>query len=330
MLNLTKQLFFFLCFELCLVGLVKAGTGSSPDNKGSVVQYYGQLHVSGNKIMDAKNDPVILRGMSLFWSQWMGKYYNYDCIRWLAKDWHCTVVRAAMGVEHGGYLENPKRELKKVKRVINACIDLGIYVIVDWHSHSAENEQKQAIQFFEQIASEYGDKPNLIYEIYNEPKQVSWDSIVKPYAEKVIAAIRKFDPDNIIIVGTPHWSQDVDKAADNPLKGSNIAYSLHYYATTHKQWLRDKAEYALNKGLALWVTEFGTCESNGNGPIDYKENEAWFDFMEKHGISYCNWSIADKKETASALKPHSSGKGNWNAKQITESGNMIRNRLRQF
>ena len=330
MLNLTKCLIFLFCFGRFFFMTAGAQSNDSSNFDGNVVQRYGQLKVSGTKIKDMNGRPVTLRGMSLFWSQWMGKYYNDDCIRWLVNDWHCSVVRAAMGVDYGGYLQHPEKELKKVKKVIDASIELGIYVIVDWHSHSAEKEQQQAIQFFGQIASEYGNRPNIIYEIYNEPVTVSWDSVIKPYAGKVIAAIRQYDPDNIIIVGTPHWSQDVDKAANDPLKGSNIAYSLHYYASSHKQWLRDKAEYALNKGLALWVTEFGTCEANGNGPIDYKENEAWFAFMEKYGISYCNWSVADKKETASALKPHASARGGWTPKEISESGKMVRNKLRQF
>ena len=292
-----------------------------------IVDLYGQLQVRGNQIVNQKGDSVALRGMSLFWSQWIGKYYNYDCIKWLRDDWKCTVVRAAMAVESGGYLTNPAAEMAKVKTVVDACIDLGIYVIVDWHDHNAQNHQAEAIAFFKQIATQYGDKPNVIYEIYNEPLQVSWADVVKPYSEAVISEIRAIDADNIIIVGTPTWSQDVDVAAANPLNFENLAYALHFYAATHKQYLRDKALTALNKGAALFVSEYGTCESSGTGIIDYNELGKWFNFMDEHKLSWCNWSIADKNETSAALKSGASATGNWSSSDLSESGTLVREKI---
>ena len=128
------------------------------------------MSVLGNKIVDKDGKPVALYGMSLFWSQIKGKYYNYDCIKWLRDDWNCTVVRAALGVEVAdeldGYLVNKEKEYNKIITVIDACIDLGIYVIVDWHDHHAHNNKQEAIEFFTKIASKYGNTPNIIYEIY--------------------------------------------------------------------------------------------------------------------------------------------------------------------
>ena len=307
-------------------------SSQSPSDYSSdfrVVDKYGQLRVEGNKIVSMQGDTVVLEGMSLFWSQWIDTYYNYDCIRWLRDDWHCEVIRAAVGTAHGGYLDNPETEMKKICKVIEACIDLGIYVIVDWHSHKAESEQEESIDFFSEIACLYGDKPNVIYEIYNEPLRVSWDKVVKPYHEAVIASIRNYDPDNIIIVGTTHWSQNIDEAADNPIPDENVAYSLHFYAGTHKQWLRDKALCALDKNIALWVTECGTCNSDGNGPIDHTEFELWYDFMRTHKISWCNWSVSDKLETSAALLPDAEPEGGWSESELSESGKLVRSKIRE-
>lgn len=315
----------FLVFQALL------GVGCSPHNTGkkeSLVEKNGQLAVKKTFIVNCTGEPVSLRGMGLFWSQWGDEYYNSDCIQWLRDDWNCQVVRAAIATGKDGYADGPQGELEKVKRVIDACIDLGIYVLVDWHSHHAEEEVDLAIEFFEEIASRYGEHPNIIYEIYNEPERTSWSHVVKPYAETLIQAIRRIDPDNIIVVGSSHWAQDVDSVAIDPLDFNNIAYSLHFYAATHKQWLRDKATVAIDSGLALWVTEFGTCESNGDGPIDYKEMEKWFDFMKKHKISCCNWSVSDKKETSAALKPGADVKGGWPESMLTESGNYIRKKMK--
>lgn len=276
-------------------------------------------------MVNQNDNPVALRGMSLFWSQWMGKYYNYDCIKWLRDDWNCDVIRAALGIgSDSGYLAFPDIEMKKITEVIDAGIELGIYVVVDWHSHFAERSTDAAVIFFSKIAEEYGGYPNIIYEIYNEPLIVSWDTIIKPYSETVIAAIRKFDPDNIIIVGTPRWSQDVDVAAKNPIAGRNIAYAFHFYASTHKQNFRDKCQVAIDSGLALWASEFGTCFSDGDGDINYEELTAWMNFMNKYKISWCNWSVADKPETSSILKPNADPRGGWSTDMLTESGILIR------
>ena len=158
----------------------KAGGTSSGDHQG-IVDRYGQLHIEGRYLLNQHNDTVSLEGMSLFWSQWKGKYYNPHCIEWLHDDWKCDVVRIAVAVSPDGYLKYPKREMRKVTRTIEACIDEGLYALVDWHSHNAEDELEEAIDFFTEIASRYGHHPNIIYEIYNEPLKVSWTDVVKPY-----------------------------------------------------------------------------------------------------------------------------------------------------
>lgn len=295
------------------------------------VEKHGLITVNGNRLLEKNDRPIVLRGMSLFWSQWEGEFYNYDCIKWLRDDWNCTVVRAAMGVESGGYLEHPASEKAKIKTVIGACIDLGIYVIVDWHDHNAQEHRPQAIAFFQEIAQEYGEYPNVIYEIFNEPEQDNWNTVVKPYLSAVADSIRAIDPDNLIVVGTPTWSQDVDIASSNPLSQNNIAYALHFYAAYqyHKQNLRNKATTALNNGLALFVTEFGTVLNTGDGPIDTAETRLWMNFMENNQISWCNWSIADKNETSAALKSGAASKGGWPDSILTESGSLIRNYIIQ-
>ncbi len=304
------------------------GTGGD-ETSSSAVDTYGLLKTSGNKIVDKNNNPVQLRGMSLFWSQWMGQFYTKEAVSWLAKDWQCNVVRAAMGVEDAdGYLTKKDIEKQKVFTVIDAAIEEGIYVIIDWHSHHAEDHVEEAKAFFAEVAQKYGDKPNIIYEIYNEPLNVAWNTVLKPYHEQVIASIRQHDSDNLIICGTRTWSQDVDEVIGNEINDPNVAYTLHYYAATHKQFLRDKAQRALDAGLPLFVTEYGVTQANGDGSIDETEARTWWDFMDKNKISSCNWSIADKQELSAALKPGASGTGGWAEDQLTTSGTLVRNEIK--
>jgi len=280
----------------------------------TAVEKHGQLKVVGNKIVDQHGEPTQLRGMSFFWSQWMGKFYNKLLVNWLVDDWKVTVVRAAMGAKHeesqSGYIYDGA-EKQKVIDVVEASLRKGIYVIIDWHDHYAHENVKEAKRFFQDMAKRYGKHPNVIYEIFNEPIKVSWSEVVKPYAETIISAIREIDPDNLIIVGTPSWCQDVDEAAKDPLSGENLVYALHFYAATHGADIRDKAQFALDKGLPLFVSEFGTCLASGNGFLDSSETEVWFRFMDENKLSWCNWSIADKDETASALLPGTRCTGSW-------------------
>ena len=297
--------------------------------KGSIVARHGQLRVEGSRIVDRNGRPVALHGMSLFWSQWMGQYYNAEAVKWLRDDWGCTVVRAAMAVEAGGYLRNPKREKQKVIEVVKAAIDLGIYVIVDWHDHNAHQHTREAKAFFAELAKAYGKHPNVIYETWNEPlNRHDWSTVIKPYHEAVIPVIRAHDPDGLIVCGTQTWSQDVDKAARDPLKFGNVAYALHFYAASHKQSLRNKAAAALKSGAALMVTEWGTSEASGGGKLDYEETRKWLEFMDRHRLSWCNWSVADKRETSAALQPRASGKGGWPAGSLSPSGTLLRKELR--
>jgi len=305
----------------------KKSTEPQQTPSATIADLYGQLQVSGNKIVDKNGAPVALHGMSMYWSQWVEKYYNYDCIKWLRDDWKCTVIRAAMAVGSDGYLTNPQRELVKVRTVVEACIDLGIYVVIDWHDHTAENYTEEAKSFFKLMASDYGDKANIIYEIYNEPLQVSWSTVIKPYAQAVIEEIRSVDPDNIIVVGTPNWSQDVDLAANDPLDYPNIAYTLHFYAGSHTQWLRTKAANAMNKGIALFVTEWGTTPVFADAAIDYQETNNWLYFTDQHQLSWCNWSLVDINENTAALESNANPGGGWSESNLSESGKLVRSHI---
>ena len=295
------------------------------------VRRHGLLYVVGNRIVGAHGLPVSLAGNSFFWSQWQGKFFNADVVRWLKLDWKAAIIRVPMGIEGQGYLEHPEAEQARVCALVDAAIEADLYVIIDWHDHHADQHTAQAVAFFENMARKYGQFPHVIYEIFNEPaKGASWAGEVKPYAEQVIAAIRAIDPDNMIIVGTPNWSQDVDVVADDPIKAKNIAYTLHFYAATHKQWLRDKALTALQKGLPLFVTEWGTCAADGKGEIDEASTREWMDFMQQWGLSHCNWAVSDKPETSAIVTPGAAGDGHWSESELTPSGRLAREWMRSW
>ena len=253
---------------------------------------------------------MVLRGQAFGWDNWWPQYYNAEVVRWLRDDWCVDVVRPAMGIEpDGAYLKNPSASKQRMTTVVEAAIDAGVYVIIDWHAHNLH--QAEAVAFFGEMAERYGKNPHVLYEIFNEPeKDETWQQ-VKDYATAVIGAIRKHDPDNIVIVGSPEWDQRIDTVAADPLKEqTNVVYSVHFYAGTHKQWLRDRTKAAIGAGIPVFVSESSGAEASGQGQNDYAEWKAWIDFMEQNRVSWLNYSVSDKAgETISVLKPGARASG---------------------
>lgn len=306
---------------------------------GTPVAKHGQLSVKGANIVDQSGNKFQLIGMSTHGLGWFPKAVSKQSFKVFRDDWGCNAMRLAMYIEEswGGseslYLAQPETNYKLVTKGVDACIDLGMYVIVDWHilnPGDPTTHTKESKEFFARIAKEYGDCPNIIYEICNEPNgNVSWSKI-KTYADEVIAEIRKYDSDAIIICGTPTWSQDIDKAKNDRLSDKNTVYALHFYANTHTDWLRDRLTQCYNAGLPVLVSEFGTCDASGNGGFNKDQTKKWLTLLDSYSIGYFNWSFCDKSETASAFK---SGTDLSNIKagtdQLTESGKLIRELFRK-
>lgn len=290
------------------------------------VNHYGQLSLNENKLVGKDGQSVILRGVSLGWHNWWPKYFSSESVKWLTNDWKCNIIRIPIGIEPSkGYLQNPQEALKRLDIVANAAIQNNIYFIADWHAH--ELHLDQSVAFFDKVSKKYAQYPNIIYEIFNEPINIEWKEI-KAYAIKVIQTIRKNDPKNLIIVGTPQWSQDVDIVAEDPILGyENIMYTLHFYANTHKKSLRDKADKAIAKGLPIFVTECGSTAADGKGGYNFEEWNIWREWMEKNKISWLVWGVFDKNEDTALLQPNT-GISEWKQSQLTEWGRLAKEKIK--
>lgn len=284
------------------------------------------LRVEGTALT-ATGRPVVLQGVSYGWHNLWPRFYNARSVRTFAREWNVNVVRAAMGVDlPDGWLEKPRRSETCVRRIVDAAVSEGVYVIIDWHCHRLL--AAEAVGFFARMAHRYCGVNNVIYEICNEPDDnCTWDE-VRSYSEIVVRAIRAVDPQALILIGSPHWDQDVHLAADNPLEGfSNIMYTLHFYAATHRQELRDRADYALSKGLPLFVSECAGVGATGDGPIDRAEWALWRRWMAGRGIGWAVWAVGDKTETSALFRPEASSEGPWAEDALTEWGVLVYSEL---
>lgn len=336
------------------VSAFAADASTAFPRKVGPVSYYGALHTNGNKIVGAKNNQqAMLRGVSLFWSDATGaSYYNPAVISWVVDNFKIDVFRYAMAIEYydsdGGtknqvdagsaYKTSPEGQMSMIDKMVQAAIENDVYIILDWHSHRAHLETSIAKDFFQKVSKKYKDVPNVIYEIYNEPVSGSggdWGAI-KNYANQVVPAIRA-NTQNLVIVGTPNWSQHPEQGARDPISSPNIAYVLHFYAATHSQGsYGGNVSSALSAGSPVFISEWGTTNADGNGDPNSSATSAWTTFMDQNNIPNCNWSLrqltsdVDQKSEKSAIFAGDKSlitAAALDAATLTTSGNIVKSYL---
>ena len=303
------------------------------------VDVHGKLSVNGADLVDKNGEKVQLYGMSTHGIAWFPQYINYDTFITLRDELNTNCVRIAMyTAESGGYCTNGDKESLKtlVKNGINLAVDLDMYVIIDWHvlndnpSNPSMNGDpnffiEEAKAFFSEMSALYKDRDNVLYEICNEPNGigVTWN-VIKNYANEIIPIIRANNPDAIILVGTPTWSQDIHLALQSPLEFDNIMYSLHFYAATHRDSLRQRLDNSVLNGLPVFVNEFAICSASGDGGNDFESGRLWMELIMKHNLSFIAWNIANKAESSSIFVPGSMKISDWTDDDLTEWGKWIK------
>ncbi|MEI9937256.1 MAG: glycoside hydrolase family 5 protein [Pseudomonadota bacterium] len=297
------------------------------------VDLHGQLHVSGTELHDASDNRVQLKGVSSMWLNWENDGYAESLagLKWLRNNWHLSVIRAAMGVDpKGAYLTDPDKAKAQVQQIVDNAIAAGVYVLIDWHTENANQQTEQSVAFFTEMATKYAGIPNVLYEPFNEPTKLDWTTVLKPYHEAVVAAIRAVEPDSVIILGTSTWSQDVDIAAKDPVIGKNLMYTLHFYACDHGSFLISKAKVALTRGAPLFVTEWGATKADGglDGTVCLPEAQTWMDFLNEKGISWAAWKFDNcTPDSTCFLTPDAPINGGWTSEYLQGEGLFVRARM---
>lgn len=305
------------------------------ESGNSIVSILEPLHVSGTVLTDSFGNVVQLKGISTHGLAWFPDYVYEDCFRQLKDDWNINVIRLAMyTAESGGYCTGGDKERLKelIRNGVEYASRSGLYVIIDWHILSDGNPgtyKEEAKSFFAEMAEYCTDYNNVLYEICNEPNgSADWNDI-KSYAEEIIPVIRTYDKDAVILVGTPNWSQYVDQAAADPITGyDNIMYTLHFYAATHTDFLRNAMVSALDAGLPVFVSEYGICDASGTGAIDEEQANQWITIMDQYDVSYVAWNLSNKAETSAILSTGCGKTANFSEEDLSESGKWLYHMLK--
>ncbi|MBN1601035.1 MAG: cellulase family glycosylhydrolase [Chitinispirillaceae bacterium] len=314
-----------LAISMICAALLCSGVSLSAETP---VERHGKLKTKGGYLLNEHDSIVQLRGMSFYWSTngWIGaNWYNTGTLDALVDYWKCSVVRIAY---------DGKDNWNKCQELIDHSIKRGIYVIIDWHSHTAHEsgEAPRAVSFFTDRAKQYKNTPNVIFEPYNEPKWAggaqaevgtlenalkTW-SAIKGYLKDVTKAIRAQGAENLVILGTPFYAQYVNVAANDQVMDdgnkpfTNVAYSFHFYAASHgpeAYFVKNENDGGMEPSylgpaigkVPIFITEWGTTHYDGGQRVDCANTGWWFtNWVDKNHISHVNWS-ACSGETSSAF-----------------------------
>jgi endoglucanase len=293
-----------------VTGTTQAGQTGTP------VAINGQLRVCGTKLCNQHGNPIQLRGMSTHGLQWYSEWHDAirNCVTTsslnaLATDWTADHLRLSMYIQEGGYQTDPRGFTDLMHKLINEVSSRGLYVIVDWHQLSPGDPNAnlaRAKTFFDEIARVHGNKPNVLYDIANEPNGVSW-ARVKSYHEQIIPVIRAHDPDNVILLGTHGWStlghsdgRPPTDVYNNPVNGTNIMYTFHFYAASHGTDYLNLLSSAADR-IPMFVTEFGTQQASGDGGNNFPRSQQYIDMMAAKKISWTNWNYSDDERSGAVF-----------------------------
>lgn len=290
------------------------------------VSTHGRLKLSGTTLVDEKGEEVQLRGMSSHGLLWYPEYTSYSSLL-STRAYGANSFRIAMYADDvsGGYVQQPDMSLKLMYGAIENALAADMYAIVDWHVLSEETPEKNtqaAIEFFETIASHYGNAPGLVYEICNEPNgDTTWEEIAA-YAGQVIPVIRTYAPDALILVGTPDYSYSITKVIESPLPFENVMYSYHFYAGQYGDEYSDIIADCRRCGVAVFVSEWGINVEKGNESA-LKQGREFVSFLNKEKISWEAWALCNKEETFAALQPGCEKYADWTVEDFTQVGEIF-------
>ena len=295
-----KKLRLITAVVILLAAWAFAGTTSVVNARPSI---NGKLHVIGTGLFDEKGTQVVLKGASTHGLTWFPQYVNNSLFRQLSREWNTNLIRLAM-YSYDYVNGDREKNLEIMRKGVEYAIENDMYVMVDWHiliDNNPNENLAEAINFFNMVAKEYADIPNVIFEICNEPNgDCTWEDI-KEYANIIIPVIRRHKPDALILIGTPNYDREIQEPARDPVAFENVMYSFHFYATSHKGESLALLKEVVGGGTPIFITESGLCEASGDGKIDLESVKLWYSTLDSLHLSYTIWSMSNKEEESAMV-----------------------------
>ena len=293
------------------------------------------LKVVGAKILNSKNEPVLLRGVNAASLEWSsdGQGHILQTVNTAIRDWQVNIIRLPL-TQDRWFGKAPEqtdggaayREL--VQQVVDICATNRCYIILDLHWSDCNEWGKNigqhsmpdtnSVIFWKDFAPVYANHPAVIFDLYNEPHDVSWDfwlngGIVKDKPnnhlqmqdpktfqavgmQTLLDTVRATGANNVVIAGGLDWAYDFSGILDgrqlSDPHGHGVIYANHCYdnkGDSVDDWIK-KMEQASAK-LPVIVTEFG----GNSGPGKVVPSDDWLlhvlRALDEHRWSWTAWDL---------------------------------------
>jgi aryl-phospho-beta-D-glucosidase BglC (GH1 family) len=294
------------------------------------------LKVVKNLVLDSRNQPVRLRGVNTACLEWTsnGEGHILDTVKTAITDWHVNHIRLPLAQDRWfgkapEQTDGGKSYRALVDQVVDLCTRNGCYILLDLHWSNAGEWGKQigqhvmpdqnSVTFWRDLASTYKNHPAVLFDLYNEPHDISWDIWLKggkvterayrrnPQKtydavgmQTLLDTVRETGAKNVVIAGGLDWSYDMSgflqgKQLSDPT-GNGVIYANHAYpfkGDTVEKWIV-KMEKA-TQTLPVIVSEFGAEGRPGTGPNRNQRGEEWvrrvLQALEDHKWNWTAWDL---------------------------------------
>jgi len=289
------------------------------------------IAVKGNKFVDPQGNTILFRGLSISDPDKIENQGHWNREHFVqVKEMGTGVVR--IPVHPIAWRERtPVKYLALLDQAVEWCTELGIYIIIDWHSIGNlktglfqdpmyNTSLTETFDFWRTIARHYqGNNTVAFYEIFNEPTsyrnqlgQITWDEW-KKINEDIIRVIRAFDTETIPLVAGFDWAYDLTPLHINPIEAAGIGYVTHPYQNKRPKPWEPKWEEDFGFAASQFpvvATEFGfVTNKDGYG-------DAIVSYLEGKGISWIAW-VFDPEWGPRMLQ-------SWDPYKLTESGEFFK------
>jgi endoglucanase len=291
------------------------------------------IHIYKNRFVNAKGDTILFRGLSIsdpdkldHQGHWNKHHFEE------VKKMGTMLVR--IPVHPVAWRErSPVKYLELLDQAVDWCTDLGMYVIIDWHSIGNlkmelfqapmyNTTQKETYEFWQTISRHFtGNNTVAFYELFNEPTtyrgqlgNISWADW-KKMIEDMIQLIRSFDKEKIPLVAGMDWAYDLTPLREEPINAGEIAYVTHPYPWKRPEpwppkWEEDFGFAAATYPIIATEIGFGLRPGDSIGPEHYANQI--IQYLESSHISWTAW-VFDPEWGPSMLK-------SWDTYELTEMG----------
>ncbi len=294
------------------------------------------LRVLGTRVVDTNGKTVLLRGVNTASLEWSanGEGHILDTVNEAIHHWHANIVRDPLAQDRwfGVSPEQHDRGLayqKLVRQVVDTAANQGCYVLLDLHWNDAGiwgnaigqhvMPDMNSVTFWRDCAREYRNQPAVLFDLYNEPHDVTWDiwfkgglvtergarggkavSYQTPGMQGLLDAIRSVGANNLVVCGGLDWAYDLSgilagRQLHDPI-GNGVIYANHTYTVkgdTMKKWTA-KMDAAIKK-IPVIVSEFGATGARGNrgdpGQTALDWNNLTLDYIYAHNLSFTAWDL---------------------------------------